>query len=239
MLSSIHKINVLYEPIVDIKTNRIRAFEALMRPVDINNQSIDTEAVFESLIRTNNKVGLKALEIECKILQIQNRPFKELPLHLNINSAILFNKKEKLFWANFFKNVENITVELVEYKEENNAYFVFMEELKNRNIPFALDDFLSEGCIYCPEQLSLSNIIKIDKKALFRAREDKHYGIIIKGFIDYCRALNKVVILEGVETPKDLVMASRIGVDCAQGYLYNSMNVYFNSSFGRERCLAS
>lgn len=96
-----------------------------------------------------------------------------------------------------------------------------MMELSVRGIKFALDDF---GTGYS----NMSNImkyrysvIKIDKSMLDAADAGKQAYVLLKYTIEMIKELNMNILVEGVETERQLDMLKQLDVDYIQGFYYS------------------
>jgi len=215
-----NNISTEYQPIVNTKTLEIHSYEALSRFTDSAGNNLPPEPVFK--LHSTNQIELKNLEIASKIIQLRDRPVG-YPLFLNLSPHLIQDKKEQIYWANFFKNQDDIVVELVEREDKSLSHLNLMEEFKTRDVLFALDDFLCDNSVFCSLALIASPYVKIDKNFLKRIKEDRSYESILKGILSYCEANNKIVILEGIEDDEDLDIAKRNNVALVQGFYFKNL----------------
>jgi EAL domain-containing protein (putative c-di-GMP-specific phosphodiesterase class I) len=60
--------------------------------------------------------------------------------------------------------------------------------------------------------------LKIDKSFVLALESDDRAHAIISSAVELARALDLVVVVEGVELPKTLPLLQRLGADVAQGF---------------------
>ena len=72
--------------------------------------------------------------------------------------------------------------------------------------------------LWCLERV---DFIKFDRLVV-QNKSNKPFLILVSALINYAKASNKKIILEGVETQEDLTFARELGVDYVQGFLFKS-----------------
>ena len=213
--------SVEYQPIIALKGETIYGYEALAR-FKKGTLPLDTKTFFEEI--HDDADHLQKVEKKIKAIQIKNRPLT-VPTFLNIDIQSILTEKNMTYWVNFFKQLSNIVVEVVEDKTNLNHSKMkeFCKILKNNDIPFALDDYFSDSIIFSSELMQEAPIVKLDKIFIQRIRENPNYTHFLKGIIEYCKSEKKVVILEGVETQEDYNTALEIGVPYVQGFYFKNL----------------
>ena len=108
----------------------------------------------------------------------------------------------------------------MEEMEQQRARETF-EELKNRNIPLAIDDF---GAGYSSlgifEHIPAS-VVKMDRSFFLNTDNPERQVKIMRGIVKLSEDLDAQIICEGVETQKDVNLMKEIGAFIAQGYFYS------------------
>lgn len=93
-----------------------------------------------------------------------------------------------------------------------------LNALKANRIKVALDDF-GKGYSSLTHLVELKlDIVKIDKYFSRKALEEPQYETFLSGLVFMLRALNVVVIIEGIESEEQFTFFSRLGVHQMQGY---------------------
>jgi EAL domain-containing protein (putative c-di-GMP-specific phosphodiesterase class I) len=67
--------------------------------------------------------------------------------------------------------------------------------------------------------IQLVDYIKLDKY-VFKNKKNQNFMLLVKSIIEYAHSTNKKIILEGVETADDLLLAKRLNADFIQGFYY-------------------
>lgn len=153
--------SVEYQPIISLKGETIYGYEALAR-FKKGTLTLDTKTFFEEI--HNDAKHLHRVEKKIKEIQIKNRPLS-VPTFLNIDIQSILDEQDMAYWIDFFKQQDNIVVEVVEDKTNSNHCKMkeFCKILKSNDIPFALDDYFSDSIIFSSELMHEAPIVKLDK----------------------------------------------------------------------------
>ncbi|WP_100655716.1 putative bifunctional diguanylate cyclase/phosphodiesterase [Alteromonas flava] len=96
-----------------------------------------------------------------------------------------------------------------------------LSKLKNRGLTLSLDDFgIGMSSLAYLRQLKV-DFIKLDKQFVVDIEEGDSDGRFIKGMVDLCHSLNKLVVAEGVETAEQAEVLRNLGCDYLQGYYFS------------------
>ncbi len=221
---------LFYQPQIDLKSDRIVGFEALIRwnhptkgvvmPAEFIRLAEDTGLIVP--------IGNWVLKEACSQLkEWEERGFHELVIAVNI-SVRQFKDKE---FVNMVKDIiketginpwqieleitESIALDDIEYTVET------IKKLKELGVAFSLDDF---GTGYCSmnylKRLPVNNL-KIDKSFLDTVLDNKDEQCIVETIITLAQTLNLIVIAEGVEKNEQQIYLKGINCDKAQGYYYS------------------
>lgn len=213
------------QPIVDIKTERTVAFEALVR-VEFGEQVIAAD-----------KIVAAARAHEC--LHDFDRVARE--------AAIRFGSKQlqenELLFVNFFPGAiqkpEECLEGIVRVSEETgcrmeNLVFEVVESEKFPELAHlrkTFDAFRSRGAKVALDDLGAGNtaltyikelrpdIVKLDRDLLPTDSDDKTIPLIA-GIADYAHLYGITVVAEGIETEVQLYLARNLGIDLGQGWLF-------------------
>lgn len=215
-----------YEPILDVNSLNIFAYEALSH-FDLKNKSITTEEVFRELHHNNNLFF--TLEKRNKKLQVENF-FLNTKLFLNFDADIFITSEQKDYWQSFLKPLKNdVVVEITENgsDDEKSVEIIhnFSNWLNENNIETALDDFAQDGTMFSFKLMNASKYIKIDKSFIRQIKSNKNYIHYLEGLIKTVKANGQKTIIEGIETNEDLFIAQEVGCDYVQGYLFKDRTI--------------
>ncbi|MGO2233014.1 EAL domain-containing protein [Marinomonas sp. UCMA 3892] len=219
------RFGVEYQPIVELKTGNIFAYEALSRFRTAFGELIRPDYVYAAL--HDNPLLLFQVELAQKKIQLE---------HLSNSERVFVNLDQDAFYAcghnggnNPFVELiqeagrKRVVVELIENSEINDALMsLSMIELFNGlGIRTALDDLCNPKSMLSVAVLQLVEWVKLDKCVLEK-RLDANFMVFVSKIIDFAHATGKQVILEGVEVEEDLAFARQIDVDYVQGFYYRS-----------------
>lgn len=223
------RYGVEYQPIVEVKSQEIYAFECLARFFDASNQAVPPDLVYRVLHDTPLK--LCEVEYQQKKLQLANAPIKA-KLFVNLDQDSYFscsmakcntNTSQNPFLELFhnYQNSNEIVVELIENSEISHAMMSLsmINVLSHEKIETALDDVCNPHSMISTAVMQLVNFIKLDRYVV-QHKQDPDLLRLIQFLTDYVHGTGKKIILEGVETEEDFAFAKRMQIDYVQGFLY-------------------
>jgi EAL domain-containing protein (putative c-di-GMP-specific phosphodiesterase class I) len=208
---------VQYEPIVDARSGRVHAYEALARFHLPGGMSVPPTVVFDRL--RGQPDLLVRTELALKRLQIAHAPGPRVFLNVSASTWVLSGGRP--FRALFATSPVPVVVEAVECMNPVAAVHgpAMLRELLRAGIPAALDDLGAAGGLISAEELHLARILKFDRSVL-RHLEDPSRRALLEALLTFARRTGKQVVAEGVETARDLVAVRELGFDLAQGDLF-------------------
>jgi len=229
--AALHKTNELamyYQPIVRIKDEALRGFEALIRwshPIlgFIPPDRFIKVAEQSSLI---NEVGDWVLQqVFTDIAELIRRYGKDISVSINLSVRQLEDQqlaeKIRLLAAKFNVSLSLIYFEITETAlSQSQSLLNTLEQLRSLGARISVDDF---GTGYS----SLSRLrelpidcLKIDRAFIVSLEKDSSSAEIIRAICALGKALQLTIVAEGVETPAQYQILKYIGCDKAQGYLF-------------------
>jgi len=226
------RFGVQYQPIVELSNLHVFAYEALARFYNESGQSIPPDLVYSLL--HDSPVSLFQVELLQKKIQLSSAPPNK-PLFVNLDQDSYSscgitgssNPFAKLF-ADYNKG--ELIVELIENSEINDAIMSLkmIEDLSAAGIKTAIDDVFNPQCMLSTSVIQLVDFLKLDKDVVQKKLDEK-FLVLVRAFIEYAHAVDKKVILEGVESAEDLAFADNLGVDYVQGFYFQSHFIDVNS----------
>jgi EAL domain-containing protein (putative c-di-GMP-specific phosphodiesterase class I) len=224
------KLYLQYHPLVDLKNNKIVAFEALARMKTENlgfvspMEFIDVAERKQLIIPLGNFI----LKTACGFINnIINRGYSDVKVAVNISGIQLSSKDFTDTVASIIKETNikesNLELEITESVLLNN-YDSINEKLKNlreNKITISLDDF---GTGYSSfSRLGELNIdtVKIDQYFISKISTKEYKELIAGDIISMSHKLGLNVVAEGVEIQeqKDFLIENQC--DIMQGYLFS------------------
>jgi len=215
---STHAYYAQYQPIIDVKSGDIYAYEALAR-FSLDGINLPPNETFALCHEDNDTLFL--LESMVKKFQLKHRP-KDQKLFINLDPDSFINPDYKKFWVELFSKERNIVVEIIENSDDENIEDIesFISFLNQEHITYALDDFFQDNALFSSALFLNAPIVKLDKVFFTRIRQAPHYKEFLRGIINFCRLSDKIVILEGVETKEELLLAQELNIPYVQGFLF-------------------
>lgn len=217
-----------YQPIIDLKTNQIYAFEALAR---LKTDKLGLVPPLEFIpIAEKTKlivpIGYKLIYQAFSFLNnLKAKGYDRVEVSINISSIQLlredFNKNLIDIMNKMQINPENIIIEITEsiFADNYNQINKILGELRKIGIKIAIDDFGTGYSSLARERELNVNCLKIDKSFIDKLvvlNEDK---AITGDIISMAHKLGHFVVAEGVENENQRKYLMDYGCDKIQGYL--------------------
>ncbi len=213
-------IRFAFQPIVDLKTGEIYAYEALMRPMLEDFKSpleiLSVAADQSKLAQLERLVWMTALQY----IDDNKQQIGDTKIFINsianqcisVDDGFLLQKK----YGDLFGN---IVIEITE--AENNKREVMDDKIafiRNLGMELAIDDY---GSGYSNDLRILSmnpEVIKIDMGMIQGIHEDVDKRKLVENLVSFSRQKNIKLVAEGVEELADMEEIIKLGVDYVQGY---------------------
>jgi EAL domain-containing protein (putative c-di-GMP-specific phosphodiesterase class I) len=210
-----------FQPIVDIETDAVYAYEALVRPIGGG-----TAAAVLGQINSDN---IYAFDQSCRVKAITLAARLGMNTMLSINflpnavyqpAACLRKTFEAADLAKFPLNRLMFEVTEAEPSRDLGHLRSIFKEYKSHGMTTAIDDFgaghsgLNMLADFQPD------IIKIDMALTRNIHLDRVRQSIARAIISLCTDLNIRVVSEGIETLEEAVTLRNLGVKLFQGYLF-------------------
>lgn len=219
------------QPIFSISHKRIVGYEALIRAFDNDNASVLPLHLFQLPSSDSENLLLDRL---CRYLHIRNYSGFHDQLNwlfLNVSPQVVANgSRADSFFGELLKKTglppHRIVMEIVEQPTDDAdrlrdtvAYYQQLGCLT------AIDDF-GAGHSNFERIWNLSpDIVKLDRKLLTRATDDHKARQILNGIVSLLHQSGCLVLLEGVETRDQAMIAIDAGVDFVQGFYFRKPSI--------------
>ena len=217
---------LMFQPVVNLKTNQIEHYEALIRMRDENNELI-SPGVF---IPVAERIGM-IHEIDNWVIKQAIHALQQLPedksyvsLNINLSShafhdpSLLERIKDSLRESQV--DAKRITFEITETAaianyEQTRKMIIQLREL---GCSFALDDFgVGFNSFSYLKQFPV-DYLKIDGSFITNLVNDPIDQTLVKSMVEISKTLGKKTVAEFVESEETLEMIKSYGIDHAQGY---------------------
>ncbi len=220
-----------YQPIVDIETNQIKAFEGLLRwnhPVlgiippnkflNVIEQSGDIKFIgiwsFETMVKQHFEV-------------LQSFPSAKIKFHLNLSPKQLIDENIVNEITRIIKkykaNTENFCFEVIEYAvyDKHPIVSLNIRKLKELGFTIATDNYGVDYSILNKIRIMPIDQIKLDKDFLMED-ESSINPQLVQLLMKLCAETNKEVIALGVESDEMIEQIKEYGIGIAQGFYYSA-----------------
>ncbi|WP_235868508.1 putative bifunctional diguanylate cyclase/phosphodiesterase [Vibrio ezurae] len=224
-----NKLEVYYQPIINLENNQITGAEALMRWKDDKLGFVPPDEFIPIAERNGliHKLGHMALDTACH----QAKKWQEIqPLTIAVNfSAAQFRQQDALI-ESILTVLNNsgldpclLDIEITEsLLFSNNIETVqILEEIKRIGAHFSIDDFGTGYSALSYLQKFPFSKLKIDRSFLQDMEANPSSQELVNAIIAMAKALGLKVVAEGVETQWDQDYLKTQNCEYAQGYYYS------------------
>ena len=221
---------VYYQPMVDLKTGRVRSFEALARWRHPTRGMVSPEKFIPCLEETGliTNLGLWLLEQACYQLGLWQEKFQE-SLDISVNLS-----PWQFSHPNLLQDIEsiiiktginplNLQLEVTESSiiEDIHKAISVIQTLRNKNISICLDDFgTGYSSLSYLHKLPV-DVLKIDRSFIKDMEINEENNELVKLIILLGHTLKMKVIAEGCENTNQLSLLRDWGCEYAQGYFFS------------------
>ncbi|WP_088105857.1 sensor domain-containing protein [Halalkalibacter urbisdiaboli] len=223
------ELSLVYQPIVDAKTNRMSACEALLRWSHPKCGMIPPDE-FIAIAEENGliiPIGEWVIREVCKQYKHwETKGYPPIRMAINLSLKQMLNKGF-LELVDSILNEYNVNPAVIEFEitesvmmKELDSTVKLLKEFKNKGISFAIDDFGTGYSSLARLKRFPIDIIKIDRSFIKDICVDKDDKAITASIISMGRHLNLTIVAEGVETNEQLALLREMDCDRYQGYYF-------------------
>ncbi|WP_407572121.1 EAL domain-containing protein [Deinococcus altitudinis] len=215
------EIATAFQPIVNVTTREIYAYEALVR----GSEGQSAAWVFEHVSEADHY----HFDQKCRVTAIETAARLELQTRLSINflpnavyephnciRATLRAAQETGF------PLKNLIFEVTEHERVTDQAHIrrIIQAYKSFGFTTALDDY---GAGHANAQLLLDirpDIVKLDLKLIRGVDTDPWRQALIRSYVGFAEATRTLVVAEGIETLEEASILLGLGVTHMQGYFF-------------------
>ena len=224
------EFELLYQPIMDLKTGNITGVEALLywnhpeKGVVGPSEFIHLAEETDLIIPIGNWVLEEAIRAKAEISKKLNL---DLTMSVNLSFRQLANENTTNVILDFVKEYEinpnEILLEITESSFVQDSVHVraVMEKLIRHNCKFAIDDFGTGYSSFNYLKRFSAEILKIDTSFTKHICDTSEDLAIVAAIINLGMALNMKIVAEGIETEEQLAQLLTLGCNYGQGYLFS------------------
>lgn len=217
-------IAMAYQPIVDITTGAIHAYEALVRGAEGQGAGW----VLSQVTETNRYAFDQACRVQAiaTAARLGLRDLPETQLHINFLPNAVYRPETCIRATLKAANTHNVDIRQITFEMTENEQLTdhahlrnIVEEYKRMGFGTAIDDFgsgfsgLNLLVEFQPDE------IKLDMHLIRGIDADPVRQSIVRAALGIAADLNLKVVAEGVETLAELETVQAMGVRLVQGYL--------------------
>lgn len=211
-----------YQPIFDIREQRVTRFETLVRMRDNVGRLVFPDHFIPIAEQSGQIHEIDRWVIRETIDQVKANP--GISLAVNLSGRVL-DDPSLLDW--FHQQLQQshidpscLILEITETAAVANVQdaIAFMREIKALGCRFALDDFGSGFSSFAYLKQLPVDIVKIDGAFIQNLATSAEDQLFVKALTDVAKGLGKITVAEFVENAETLQLLEGFGVDFAQGY---------------------
>jgi len=220
---------LVYQPIIDLSTGRIRSFEALLRwnrgehGVIEPNDFIPLAEEIGSIV----PIGAWAMREACRQAREWQRGGAEVSIAVNL-SARQFQDPRLTQLVETVLEETDLPSRLLELEiteslamRDSDMTYGRLSHFRNLGIRVALDDFGSGYSSLSHLQSLPIDTIKVDRSFIVGLSESAPERAIVQAIVTMAQALRLRVVAEGVETDEQHRVLRAIGCNDVQGFLFD------------------
>lgn len=221
-----YSLDSAFQPIYDVKSGELVAYEALLRATDGEGQKVSPEKVFRSPTDAAELVFLDRL---CRTVHILN--YLEQTgssagfLYLNLDPRhVLAVADHGLVFEGILRqsglSPNQVVIELLEHASEDYSSLKrAVDNFKSRGFHIAIDDF-GRGHANFDRLWELEpDVVKFDRHLVSSAADDPRLAAVLPKLVEVAKARGARVLFEGIERQCEFDLALSSGGDLVQGFL--------------------
>ena len=224
------QISLAYQPIVDVISEKLTGFEALLRWTH-PERGVISPTIFVPVAEESGLVlalGRWVMRTACQQASAWNARRPDAPITVTVNlsgrqlqdEALALDVDAALRESGLPPS--RLILEMTEsvIMKESSAARARLQELKQVGVRIAIDDFGTGYSSLSHLQQFPVDILKIDRSFLHRMHQGSHDAALVRTIIQMAKLLSLRTIAEGVEDSQQQQQLRELGCDCAQGFLY-------------------
>lgn len=207
-------VKVVFQPIVDLKTKKIFAYEALVRSLSSDFDS--PMSLFAAAVQHQATGELGRI---IRTLAVAGCPGH--PLFLNIHPAELNEKWVVQPDDPIFQHSDDVYLEITEGVPLSHFRLCqsILREIRGRGVYLVVDD-LGAGYSNLRYIADLHpRVVKLDRDLIAGLVKDTRMFKLVSAIVVLCKELDAMVVAEGIETAQELDAVTAAGARFGQGYL--------------------
>jgi diguanylate cyclase (GGDEF)-like protein len=220
------EFELFYQPVVSLKDNNIKSFEALLRWHHPTRGLVSPAEFIPVAEEMGLIIPLGEWVLRTACAEAATWP-DDIHIAVNVSSVQVTNKNLANVVISAIASARipatKLVLEITEsvFLQSTDANLATLKKLHELGVQFSMDDF---GTGYSSLGYLLSfpfSKIKIDRSFITGLPDKNESGAIVRAIADLARNLSMRVIAEGVETAQQLEQVRMLGCTDMQGYLFS------------------
>ncbi|MCV2867157.1 EAL domain-containing protein [Defluviimonas sp. WL0002] len=225
------EVMLAFQPIVPAAAPARPAFhEALIRVLDDTGRIIPARDFIDAIETTELGRRIDCLALELGLAELRSVP--ELRLSVNMSArSIGYPQWMQTLMRGLAADPtvgERLILEITEASAMvmPDTVMVFMRELQNRGLAFALDDFGAGFTSFRYLKNFYFDIVKIDGQFVSGIADNADNQCLAKALLSIAHHFDMFAVAECVESAHDAAYLAQIGMDCLQGFHFGAPVVH-------------
>lgn len=217
--AAIFPFSMAFQPIVDLRENRIDAYEALVRgPSGEGAGHVLGQVRPENTYAFDQACRVKAIELAARLGMDRQLSINFLPNAVYQPRACIQTTLDAAARTGF--PLDRLTFEILESESiADTAHLLnIVSEYRKHGFKIALDDFATGHSGLARLEALRPDIVKIDRLLVMDCDKDPYRLAIVAGMLRMGAELGVKVILEGVERPEEARALRSVGARFIQGF---------------------
>lgn len=237
-------INSHFQPIISLAHRRSVGYEALLRCTDESGQSVSPLSLFNSISSLEETIFLDRLSRAVHIANFMRADQDgKAWLFLNLNPQVAV---AGMRFGSFFEGLlqhykiptYRIVIEILEGRIEEEVKLAdAICYYKKLGCLIAIDDFGAGSSNFDRIWRLKPDIVKLDRSMIVQASSNPQVRKIMPGMVSLLHEAGVLVIMEGIETTEEALIAMEADVDFVQGYYFARPQPYLHVVNENNQCL--
>lgn len=220
-------LNSAFQPIYSVSHRRPVGYEGLLRARTADGRNVAPLDVFRAC--ADEPVQAVRLDRVCRAVHMRNFPWRDVPdswLFLNVNPRVVSVGSR---YGTFFRALlercgvapERLVIEILENGIKDSARLAdTVNYYRELGCLVAIDDF-GAGHSNFDRIWELSpHMVKLDRSLITRAERDARVRRTLPSLVELIHESGSLVVIEGIETEDQALIAMDANADLVQGYLF-------------------
>jgi EAL domain-containing protein (putative c-di-GMP-specific phosphodiesterase class I) len=222
------RLHSVFQPIYSLSHCRVVGYEGLLRAYTAAGDSLPPYRVFDMAQDEQEIVHLDRLSRALHMRNFCNQDDQINWLFLNVNPQVIVKGKH---YGSFFSDLlkrhqipaAQVVVEIIEGAIEDEAQLSeSVQFYKNLGCLVAIDDFGAGHSNFERIWRLAPDIVKLDRSMIVQAVEKPTARRVLPGIVSLIHEAGSLVLIEGVETYEEAMIAMDTDVDLVQGYYFGT-----------------